>query len=118
MAKKPEHIHKFKKLRYKSGNEVFFCALPDCSQKINISLALGKRTLCWRCGEPFIMTEYSLRLVRPHCENCHKSKNAIIDNPDKTFDSEVKLGPIETLTLAERLQQTIDQAKRNEEEEI
>ncbi len=63
------------------------------------------------------MNEYALRLAKPHCENCHKSKNANIDHPDRTFDSEVSLGPAE-LSLAERLSQTIQQAQQKEEEEL
>lgn len=110
MAKDSKHIHKFKRLKYKSGNQIFFCALPDCSQKINTALALGKRSLCWRCGEPFIMTEYSLRLAKPHCEACHKPKN----NGDS--DSEPIINnPIAT-SLAERLQQTIEQAQKEDDE--
>jgi len=85
-----KHVHKFRRLRYKSGNEIFFCTLPDCSAKINQSLALGKRSICWRCGEPFIMNEYSLRLAKPHCNNCHKPKNEIVPP---------------TINLSDRLQQ-------------
>lgn len=69
-----KHIHKVKRLRFKSGNSSYFCTLPDCYFKINPSLYLGKKTICWRCGEDFIMNEYSLRLARPHCEKCHKTK--------------------------------------------
>lgn len=72
---KEQHIHKLKLHRHKSGNAIFFCALPDCTFKTNIALALGKRSLCWRCGETFVMTEYSLRLIKPHCDACHKSKS-------------------------------------------
>jgi len=69
---KEKHVHKFKKIKYKSGTSIFFCTLPDCNVKVNPALALGKRCICWRCGEEFILTEYALRLVKPHCENCHK----------------------------------------------
>ena len=106
---KSQHIHKFKRLRYKSGNEIFFCTLPDCSQKINPALALGKRSLCWRCGEPFIMNEYSLRLAKPHCENCHKPKEV-----KETLDEIIPSEP----SLADRLQQTIQQAQKQEEDEL
>jgi len=60
------------------------------------------------------MTEYSLRLAKPHCENCHKPKN------DKIGES---LGLSENilvtpLSLSERLNQTIQQANEEQEEEI
>ena len=116
---KTQHTHKFKRLKYKSGNTIFFCALPDCSQKINISLALGKRSICWRCGEPFVMTEYSLRLAKPHCEACHKPKKEVELPIIMGMDWSSKPSLLVESSLAERLEQTIQQAqKQTEEDEI
>jgi len=106
LAVKSQHVHKFKRITYKSGNQIFFCALPDCNKRISTSLALGKRSLCWRCGESFIMNEYSCRLAKPHCENCHKPKK-IEEKIDEILPS---------LSLADRLSQTIKQAKTEEDE--
>lgn len=98
-----------KKITYKSGNSTFFCAL-DCSYKINPALALGKKSICWRCGNEFTINEYSLRLVKPHCEACHKSKNGKeyvvteVNHEDKT------------ISLSKRLQNEIKQAQEKEEE--
>ena len=126
---KTSHVHKFKRLRYKSGNEIFFCCLPDCNQKINISLALGKRSICWRCGAEFIMSDYSIRLAKPHCENCHKPKKEVKgeDNIERNPDGSITYGleryqgeeglALE-LSLSERLQQTIKQPQIEEEDEI
>jgi len=117
MAKTQErHIHKFKRLKYKTGNVTFFCALPDCNVKINPALALGKRSLCWRCGESFLMTEYSLRLAKPHCENCHKPKHQ-----ENVNDLEVVTQNYNEIlheqSLAERLQQTINKTLPEEIED-
>lgn len=114
---KEKHVHKLKKIKYKSGNATFFCALPDCSFKINPALALGKRSICWRCGNEFIMSEYSLRLAKPHCENCHKPKK--LEELDLSRKEIFDMGeqPAE-LSLQERLQQTIKQAQHEQEEEI
>jgi hypothetical protein len=106
-----KHVHKFKRLKYKTGSTIFFCTLPDCSVKLNPALALGKRSICWRCGEPFVMTEYSLRLAKPHCENCHKPKNGI---PREETHS-APLMPIESLT--ERLNRTINMTLPSEVED-
>lgn len=113
-----KHICKFKRIVYKSGNAVFFCTLPDCNKKINPALALGKRSICWRCGEPFILTEYSLRLAKPHCDACHKPKKieTIQYEDNISYTHPIEEPPI--LTLAERLQQTIKQAQQPEEDEI
>ena len=65
-----KHIHKLKKHKYKTGVAVFFCTLPDCHYKVEVPLSLGKESLCNICGNPFIMNEYTLKLVTPHCINC------------------------------------------------
>lgn len=70
-----KHVHKLRRHRFKSSNVVYFCATEDCKYKVSPALAIGKRALCWRCGNPFIMNEYSIRLAKPHCDNCHKPKN-------------------------------------------
>jgi len=67
---------------FKTGNSIYFCTLPDCTNKIKQPLALGKRSICWRCGNPFIMNEYAIRLANPHCEDCHKSKDGKLVVPN------------------------------------
>jgi len=62
-----------------------------------------------------ILSEYSLRLAKPHCEGCHKPKNGV--NDDHEYAVESMKHPAE-LSLAERLQQTIQNAKQEQEEEI
>jgi hypothetical protein len=111
--RKQEHVHRFRRLKYKSGSTIFFCTLPDCSVKMNIALALGKRSLCWRCGQPFILDEYSLRLAKPHCENCHKPKNSV-----HTGVFNIPTEPVieKELSLAERLK-AISQANDAKEQE-
>lgn len=52
------------------------------------------------------MNEYSCRLAKPHCENCHKPKK-IEEKIDEILPS---------LSLADRLSQTIKQAKTEEDE--
>ena len=69
-----KHTHKLRRHTHKTGNQIYFCALPDCTYKVACALALGKRCVCWRCGEEFIMNEYSIRLAKPHCEKCHNPK--------------------------------------------
>lgn len=113
---KEKHIHKLKRLKYKTGNIVFFCALPDCSFKSNIALSLGKRSLCWRCGESFIMNEYSLRLAKPHCDSCHKPKKEVdISGINLNVNLTDEMAPL-PLSLSDRLSQTIKQAKPEEDE--
>lgn len=113
MAKTAEkHIHKLRKHVHKSGNAVLFCAMPDCHYKINPALALGKRSICWRCGEEFIMNEYSLRLTKPHCEKCHKpKKNKNESQVEIQFIPPVMQTMIEHDSLSERLRRAINAPK-------
>jgi ferredoxin-like protein FixX len=71
---KNSHIHKLKKHRYKTGNTIYFCILPDCHYKLDAALSLGKKSLCNICNAEFTMTEATLKLQRPHCMDCGKVK--------------------------------------------
>lgn len=75
MAKAQKHAHKFRRHRFSTGNTIFFCALPDCGYKISPALALGKRAVCWKCGNEFLMDDYTCRLAKPHCKSCHVPKD-------------------------------------------
>lgn len=72
MSKKTQnHAHKLRRKTYKTtGSHVFFCTLPDCYFKTEPELLLGKRAICNRCGHEFIMNQYSITLVKPHCDDC------------------------------------------------
>lgn len=128
MAKKEvvqQHIHKLKRHSYKSGTAVYFCVL-DCKFKVSTSLALGKRTLCWRCGESFIMDEYTIRLAKPHCPSCHKPKDRLAPVPSEAREAHTENEPSVTqdipsmespvLSLSERLKQTIQSHQANDED--
>lgn len=92
-----KHAHKYRRHRYKTGNVVFFCALPDCSVKVTPALTLGKKAVCWRCEKEFIMNDYSIRLARPHCDACHnpKLKELLPDVPDNIGSPMITI-PVET----------------------
>lgn len=104
MSKKTNHTHKLKKISFKTtGGSIYICVL-NCSYKISPQLALGKISVCWRCGKDFYLTEYSLRLVKPHCDGCHVSKDKKNTEPIE----DIPLMPAipddsENMTLMERL---------------
>ena len=117
MAEK--HIHKLKRHSYKTGNAVYFCSLPDCNFKIGTALSFGKRVICWRCGEPFLMNEYSIRLAKPHCEKCHKPKFEDKISNHSTDDKISTIQPlVKELSLAQRLSKIVSSNSEQDEEDI
>lgn len=120
MAKKEKHIHKFKRHVYSTGNKVYFCTLPDCQFKINIEFALGKESLCNRCGKPFLMNVYSMRLAKPHCEDCHNLNRKDEHGGDRRIlPSRRELDPTVIPQLAENsLDSLRERLNREVEEEL
>lgn len=128
---KQKHIHKVKRLNLSTGNKIYFCVLPDCPWKIKVALSLGKQVICWRCGEPFYLNEYSIRLAKPHCEGCHQSKNSALEYDSSIHNPEAirpTLHPLEVTderinppSLSERLKQASQinhTVLKDEEEEL
>ncbi len=99
MSKK-NHTHKLRRLTYKTGNSVYFCTLPDCYFKIATKLSLGKKSICHRCGSEFVMNDYSIRLAKPHCDKCHKSKHTD-ESVNESLD--INISPATNVTLQEVL---------------
>lgn len=71
-----KHVHKFKKVKLGRGKDyvVYACTLPDCTTYYPSELIVGKRSICWRCGEPFIITANLKNLTKLHCRNCTSEK--------------------------------------------
>lgn len=68
-----KHIHKY--IRTDIGEKkpyvVYKCALPECTHYLAEKLALGKLSICWRCGNTFQLVK-RLMLKKPHCDACTK----------------------------------------------
>jgi hypothetical protein len=73
MKKAVAHVHKLQRQKYRNGTKVYFCIL-NCNYKIEVAFALGKETICHICGQQFTMNEYTVKLAKPHCQNCGKRK--------------------------------------------
>lgn len=89
---KSGHIHKLRRHRYKTGSSIYFCTLPDCNYKVSTELVLGKTSICNRCGKPFVLNEYSIRLAKPHCDACHRRKEPL---PHDSRNSPITVKKIE-----------------------
>ena len=72
----PKHVHKYHRLRIgKNEYEIYKCALAGCTHYVQAELVVGRKSICWRCGNEFIITG-KLRHKKPHCEDCIQSKTA------------------------------------------
>lgn len=71
---KTNHIHKYKKIKQYPGTHnhtyVFACQLPDCRHIMPLTQIANKASICWDCGEPFIITGKSVYATRPKCKKC------------------------------------------------
>lgn len=105
MAEKLKHVHKLKRKKYKTGNEIYFCTKPECYFKIGVEFSLGKLVECWRCGQPFTMNAYSVRLAKPHCETCHNVKGQYAGQERRTIPTRREFDPT---VLSETADSTID----------
>lgn len=109
MTAKTAHIHKLSRHKHKTGSVIYFCTLPDCNYKAAPALTLGKRSVCNRCGEPFILSAYAIRLSKPHCDNCHKPKEAVIQFDNKAREIISQLADSgRPPSLAERLKKVVN----------
>lgn len=82
--KEPRHIHMLQ--RFKRGKQRGYrCVHPDCAYFTDRVLLLGKRSLCNRCGQEFILDQFALELAKPCCAACSKNKKR---QPTREFDFE------------------------------
>lgn len=86
MSKKPDHIHRYKKVNL-SGTPgkkylVYKCLEPTCMHYLPLHLALGKACICSRCNDVMIISKETLTgsnsgaQLFPHCANCIKRKKS------------------------------------------
>lgn len=85
MSKARRHTHKYHHVDTPYG-KLWSCALPDCNHHMPAHYEAtlpGKYSICWQCGEKFILNPENMKQDKPICENC---KLGIGDNLDKIVD--------------------------------
>lgn len=83
------HVHKYERadIGVNKPYIVYRCALPTCSHYLHSKeLVKGKKSICWRCGEEFIIDAKSVELRRPHCQNCTKTRKVRPVEDEKALD--------------------------------
>ncbi|SRR6266498_2737814 len=91
----PIHLHEYQ--RSVSSIEIYRCMHPDCNHYTRREFIVGKRALCHKCKQPFIMTQKQLKagqkvrgILHPTCIFCSKSKKAkTLTNIEEILEKEV-----------------------------
>lgn len=71
-TKAKRHTHKYYKVPI-AGQTVWACALPDCNHympKHMENLVPGKGSICWSCGDSFVLNPVNMKNDHPKCDDC------------------------------------------------
>jgi hypothetical protein len=64
-----------KNSRFRS--DIYYCI--NCSSYKPKTMIIGTHSLCWKCGNEFIMNEHTIQL-KPHCDSCARTQDNDIQN--------------------------------------
>jgi len=71
-TKAKRHTHKYHHVDLDFG-KVWACALPNCNHYMPLhmnNLVPGKNSICWGCGESFILDSINMKNDKPVCNEC------------------------------------------------
>jgi len=71
------HIHKYRKLE----NGLWVCSLADCTHYMPKNIpngVMGKRSICFGCGETFILDTESMKMDLPECDKCRIKEETVL----------------------------------------
>ena len=69
---KDHTVHKYKRIKFKTGYTIYRCMIIGCSHFLRAELAINRQSVCWKCGETCVIK--TTDLVKPHCEDCSRNK--------------------------------------------
>lgn len=59
-------------LEKKPGYPVFKCALPGCPHFIARELAIGRKSVCWKCNGEMVLNMENTTLKKPTHKECRR----------------------------------------------
>lgn len=81
IVKKMNHTHKYKRITLKPSRKVVYkCQLINCSHYLFESFVWNKLTICWSCGDEFVLVKKKNNQVKPKCSKCCEVKSGKVDN--------------------------------------
>lgn len=90
-----QHTHKYQKKNIaKKGNTPYYvmaCSLPNCSHNLSLELAIGKETICHKCGRKTVIWKDKNGIrTKPYCKRgtgCNKKLTSIHEEGNETVSS-------------------------------
>jgi len=79
---------------------VYACDFGDCTHYLPAEKAVGRDTVCWRCGDTCKVPRMRAQryMKRPHCISCTKTYQSKLPKPSS---KPVDLKRLETMTIEE-----------------
>lgn len=78
-TKAKRHVHKYHKISVRFA-DLWACGSPLCSHYIpehQSELVNGKASICWGCGEMFILNPTNMKNRKPQCDDCALGLNSL-----------------------------------------
>lgn len=70
-----KHIHKYVRIKVGKNKRIEYrCILPGCTHVKRGEYILFQKSICNRCGNVFIIEQNMLKLAKPHCNDCTKTR--------------------------------------------
>lgn len=73
---KHQHVHSYHRKQL-GQSRIYKCVQPGCTHFINEQLIEGRKCICSRCGNVFIIIKATIKNcpAKPHCEDCYQTNN-------------------------------------------
>lgn len=85
-----KHTHKYVRVKIGKNKRILFkCAIEGCVHTCRPELLVGRKSICNRCGDEFVITKELSELAKPHCFDCTKSNR--VDEINKIADKLVAI---------------------------
>ena len=57
-----------------SGYPVLKCMLPNCSHYVPIDMGVGRKSICWGCGQELVLTPLTVKMKKPVHDECKRRR--------------------------------------------
>lgn len=73
-----DHIHKYMRVVIgKNGFVVMKCMIPGCRHFISRELAVGRESICWKCGAALVLTMENTTAKKPVHDECKRNREEV-----------------------------------------